>query len=223
MGRRKAQPQIEEQIIEEQDVIDQGKDTPTPAEPKIEDDEIEVSIDELRQILSEANPPRHTMLFDDEIHMESVNELINTLSQHEYVDLFVSTPGGAVHAMDVLIHYLNSRKYEIRIFLTLGVASAGTLLLTDFEGEIHFTENLTYLMIHKVDFLSYRNRREGETVKNLQRDVERMNKQLLRKYKAVGFSKKHLDKFKAGKDVYIYSKSFKKLIRRREELMSVED
>lgn len=148
--------------------------------------------------------------FSDEITVESVNSLISTLEVFEdEIVLYFSTVGGDPSAMQFLIDFLNSRKEKLTIILTNQVCSAGTLLLTDFEGTVKLdVDNLDFILFHLADRTTY-NLRKIQHKEVEKQDIE-YNKIVGKKIKEKGFlTKKQLKRFFKGEDVAVYKKQFK--------------
>lgn len=155
--------------------------------------------------------PRHTLIFDEEIDIETVQGLINEMANHRQIDLFFATNGGSLTAMDALIHYLNVRKDDIVIYLTDEICSAGTFLLTDFEGCVKLARGLDFILFHLGDRLTYANRKGSINTKELLKQLKDTNEEMLAKFEALGLTKAELKKIKAGHDVIIYKKDFHRL------------
>ncbi len=154
---------------------------------------------------------RHTQIFDSEISVETVQNLINELNNYGKVDLFFSTNGGQMVAMEALLHYLNERKEDITIILTDEICSAGTFLLTDFQGCLKLSKGLDFILFHIGDRMTYANRKGDLSRKDLLAQLKELNEELARKFSALGLNSKELKKFKAGYDVILYRKDFHRL------------
>lgn len=154
---------------------------------------------------------RHVQFFNDDISPESVQNLINELNNYVEVDLYFSTNGGSRSAIEVLIHYLNSRKDEITVYLTEEVCSAGTYLLTDFEGEVRISENLDFLLFHLIDrFMSVSKKGDISKVE-LKKQLKELNVKDTNKFKKLGLTDKEIKRYKAGYDVILYQKDIHRL------------
>ena len=152
--------------------------------------------------------------FDKEIDTDSVNELVGNLQEREgEINLWFSTSGGSPDAMQFLIQFLNSRKQDITITITEWLMSAGTHLLTDFEGKIIIGDLLDFMLFHVVDRESYNLRTEGAVSdKMLMKQDYEKNVIFAEKLKERGFlTDKQVTAFLKGKDVILYSKDFKNL------------
>lgn len=155
--------------------------------------------------------PRFKILFDDEINSESVNSLVENIFSYQSVDLYVTTPGGALHAMDVLIDAINEHP-DIKVILCGAVCSAGTFLLTDVDCEVVIHDNLDFIMIHGAD-----RQTEGQWRKYaldydiLKGQLDLCNQERAKKFKTIGIPKKLIDKYLKGEDVYLYREDLKKL------------
>lgn len=157
------------------------------------------------------NNPRYVYHFDNPIEWESVQELIDILAQHEKIDLFFTTEGGEIAEVKVLIHYLNSRKDDIDIYLTDIIMSAGTFLLTDYEGKIILTDNLDCILFHKTDRQVYTRRQQFISIPTLLEQLDDYNDMMAQKYLKLGLTKSEIKEYKEGKDVVLYRKDFKRL------------
>ncbi len=193
--------------VEEQDTVEvQEEETITMS---LEEALEQGLLDDLLPHQSEA---RHTQIFDEDINVDSVQKLINELNNYSKIDLFFSTVGGQLTAMEALIHYLNSRKEDIAIYLTEEICSAGTFLLTDFEGELYLSENLDFILFHMGDRLMYSNRKSGAvSKKELMKQLKAINKTLTAKFEKLGLTPQEVKKFKQGYDVILYRKDFHRL------------
>lgn len=200
------------------------KEAPAVVEPTVqappEEETITISLEEalergfLDGIMPNMQPPniRHTQIFDEEIHTETVQKLINELNNYPKIDLYFATNGGQLTAMEALIHYLNSRKEDIVIYLTEEICSAGTFLLTDFQGELHLSPNLDFILFHLGDRLTYSNRKSGLiSKKELMKQLKFINKVRTKQFQELGLTEKEIKKYKAGYDVILYRKDFHRL------------
>lgn len=151
--------------------------------------------------------------FNQKINTDTVNELVDRLQDIEgKISLFFSTNGGQLDSMRYLISFLNSRKKDITITLTDRLVSAGTLLLTDFEGEIVINEGLDFILFHMWDRESYSLRvditisdkilTKQDKAGNLFFAEKLKNKKLL--------NDKQIKQFLQGKDVVLYKDTFSK-------------
>ncbi len=153
---------------------------------------------------------RHTLLFNDEITWEAVQELIDNMGNYYDIDLFLATNGGTPCAMEALINYLNWRKDHVTVHLTDRICSTGVDILTDFEGEIVLSKNLDYLIFHIVDRSLYTLRTPFE-YKELVKQLQVENESDITKLRALGLTEVELKKYKSGKDVFLYRKDFHRL------------
>lgn len=194
------------------------KEAPAVVPQEQEEEIITISLEEafkaglLDEVIPQQPNARHTQIFDEEIHTETVQKLINELNNYNKIDLFFATNGGQLTAMEALIHYLNTRKEDIVIYLTEEICSAGTFLLTDFEGELHLSPNLDFILFHLGDRLTYTNRKSGLiSKKELQKQLKFINKVRTKQFQALGLTEKEIKKYKAGYDVVLYRKDFYRL------------
>lgn len=153
--------------------------------------------------------------FDEPINTETVNNLVDKLQELKgSVNLYFSTEGGYKTNMIFLVDYLNSRKDDITITLTDIVASAGTMILTDFNGKIKLGASLDYILFHCFDRETY-NIRNYEVISTkilIQQDIE-SNKIFAKKLKDRNIlTSQQIKKVLKGKDVVLYRKDFNQLI-----------
>lgn len=155
--------------------------------------------------------PRYVYHFDQVIDGDSVQGLIDTLVLHDKIDLFFTTEGGEIVEAKVLIHYLNSRKDDIDIYLTDVIMSAGTFLITDFQGKITITDSLDCILFHKIDRQVYTRRQQFVSIQTLLEQLDNDNEILAKKFLKLGLTKSEIKDFREGKDVVLYRKDFNRL------------
>lgn len=153
-----------------------------------------------------------TIRFDSEIETPTVNELISSLHQHESVDLFFATPGGYITDMYALLHYLNSRKSDIRVFLDAGSHSIGAAFLTEFQGTVVFTEHFESCFIHRWDGAVYKFRKDDNDDQS-EKDQQwtKLWKKYVKKLENIGVCHKKIKRLRKNKPVYLYRRELKKL------------
>ena len=151
--------------------------------------------------------------FNNEITTESVNELVDKLSQaesEEKINLWFSTNGGDMESMHYLISVLNSFGENITVTLCGRVHSAGLDLLTDYTGKLIISDRVDYFIFHKED----RNLNvltDKKHSKKLIKNMEEDNKIFAKKLKDKGIlTDKQLKKFNKGLDIYVYRDTIKK-------------
>lgn len=154
---------------------------------------------------------RKTIYFDDHINVQTVLGLIKEIEAQEEVDLYFSTEGGEVDAMNVLIHSLN-RHPDIEIFITSVLGSAGTHLFAYCYRKIHLTKGLDYIFFHCTDRESYNIRKSRYIDKEVlvQQDIEH-NKDLAKRFRKIGLTEEEIKSYLEGEDVILYRKDFKRL------------
>lgn len=155
--------------------------------------------------------PRYTYHFEKDLDTETIQNLIDILNQHEKIDLFFSTEGGETVSAKVLINYLNNRKDDIVLHLTDVLISAGVLILLEFKGKIILTEELDFILAHKIDRLVYTNRKQLVETKVLLGQLVETNKKIASKLLAIGFTSKEVKDYNSGKDVVLFRKDFNRL------------
>lgn len=154
---------------------------------------------------------RYSYLFENKISTETVQELINTVHGYEEVDLYVMTEGGEIAAMTALVDYLNRRKESVKIYIKDYCMSAGTILLTDFKGDIELCEDLDFLMFHVWDYKEYNLRHATKHDRIIKKQFAKGNEEFSKKLKNLGLNQKEVSKFLKGKDVVIYRKDFNRI------------
>lgn len=154
---------------------------------------------------------RYIYYFNEEIDTETVQDLIDNLSNYPAIDLFITTPGGISTAMYVLLHFLNNHP-DIRIYLTGYIASAGTFLLTNCNKEIIIHDDLDWILFHMGDRSI-----EGQFRKNpidhniLYNQLKLENEKWANKFANLGLNKKEIKSYLEGNDVVLYKDDFKRL------------
>ena len=159
----------------------------------------------------------HTIMFDDEIAEEPVQMLINEMSQYPFVNLYFSTEGGMVHVMRALVDYLNRRSnpgdISVRVYLNLVCISAGTLLLTDYIGQLYMTCDFRYFWFHAPDVRTFNIRKEAGSEKLL-KFLHEDNEEFYSKLLEVGLTEAEIQSIRDGDDVYIFRDDLKRLTRK---------
>lgn len=151
--------------------------------------------------------------FDNDITVESVNNLVDKLQNKEgKIELYFSTNGGSPSAMNFLINFLNSRKEEITVVVTDGCYSAGADIFVYFEGKIR-TELLDCVVFHLLDRPSYSFRKDDYTydsnIIKKQDNIYNLNfAEKIKERKLL--TEKQLKNLLNGKDVVVYREQFKK-------------
>ena len=151
--------------------------------------------------------------FRDEISVDSVNGLVQKLqAEAGPISLWFSTNGGTSSAMEFLMTYLNSRAEEITITLTDKIYSAGTQILTDFNGTIEIKE-LDSILFHVADRETYNFRKDSYSAdfKIISKQDRAYNLRCAAKFKQRNLlTDKQIKDFLKGKDVVIYQEQFLK-------------
>ena len=153
---------------------------------------------------------RISIMFDNKITIETVQELIDNLHKHSEADLWFSTSGGEASSMRVLVNYLNTRP-EVKIYIQDCLQSAGTQLLTDYKHQLEITNDCDFILFHAVDRESYKIRKQYICANKIEKQDRQENKKYTKKLLKIGFTDKQVEKFLKGKDVIFYKKDFKKL------------
>jgi len=163
------------------------------------------------ELMFEMIPMRYTYYFNDEINSESVQEVIDILSIQPSVDLFITTPGGELSSMNVLIHFINNHP-DIKLHLIGVIASAGTFLLTDCNKEIILDKDLDFILFHQGDrSVPGQFRYDPVDYKIMYEQLKETNDIWAEKFFKLGLTKKEIKLFLEGKDVVLYKKDFNRL------------
>jgi hypothetical protein len=168
----------------------------------------------------------HTIIFNSTINAQTVQEIINEISQFPFVNFYFSTDGGNLNEMNILVDYLNYRHSENALKLVLYdfVASAGTMILLDYEGPIYIQKYFRGFMFHAPD-ITVGTVRPGVFGKKSKELLDLMNEELYTRYMEVGLTKSDITKIRNGEDVYVWfnelGKIKKKLIESEENYMHV--
>lgn len=166
----------------------------------------------MEEITFERQPiMRYVYHFDNEITTESVQKVIDLLSNFPSVDLFFTTVGGSGPAMNILIHFINNHP-DIKIYLSCYICSAGTFLLTDCKKEIIFTDDLEFILFHMGDREvegQFRKRKLNSDI--LYEQLKIQNQRWGETFEKIGLNKKEMKAFFDGDDVILYKKDFKRL------------
>ena len=155
-------------------------------------------------------------LFNEGINEESVNNLVDKLEnvdKEENINLWFATAGGASSAMGFLVNYFNSIKDKLTITFTEKLLSAGTSILTDFEGKIILDlDDLDCILFHGADRESYRFRKDStfHDAKILSKQDKEYNINFAKKVKNKKLlTDKQLKDLLKGRDVVVYKEQFK--------------
>ncbi len=154
---------------------------------------------------------QQTIIFDSDITKKNVQHLIDVISQYTYVNLYFATNGGRLDMMNILIDFLNHR-YEmnsIKVTLFDFVASAGTLLLVDYNGPI-FVKDLRAFLFHAPD-ISLPSIRKDSFQKGIEKLLHKHNEEFYNHLANIGLSKTEINKIKSGEDIYYFAEDFHKL------------
>lgn len=153
----------------------------------------------------------HTIIFSDEISEESVQGLIDEISKYEFVNLYFCTDGGCIFSMRILVDFLNYRNSlgSLKLILNRRIASAGTYLLTDYEGDL-YVRDLYYIIFHAADVNLPKVRRYDHQ-NSFEKSIEDFNEEYFSKFLLLGLTKADISKMRGGKDIFISRENFNKL------------
>lgn len=165
----------------------------------------------LNELESVDEPQRYVYHFEDEINSETVQELIDRLTDYRAIDLFFTTVGGNAHSMRILLHFINNHP-DIKVYLTGYIASAGTFLMIECNKEIILCEDLDWILFHLGDRTiegSFRKTTLDYTI--LTEQLKEQNNEWVSKYKELGLNPKEIKRILEGDDVVLYRKDFDRL------------
>jgi hypothetical protein len=154
----------------------------------------------------------HSIIFNQEIYPDTVQELMDRMTQYPIVNLYFSTDGGELDTMLVLIDFLNRRAEQgnVRVYLSSYCSSAGTLLLTDYNGPLYVQPTFRFFYFHVPDFMSYKFRKvvNEDRLRDL---LLAYNETYYDKLKVVGLTRKQIDTIRKGDELYIFADELGKL------------
>ena len=156
----------------------------------------------------------HTIIFNDEITHKKIQTLIEYINAYEFVNLYFATNGGRLDIMSILVDFLNYRNklQSIRVILFDYIASAGTLILTQYKGTV-YTRGLRAIMLHSPD-ISANIIRKDDFQKGMEQLLEDTNNLYFKDLLKIGITNEVIDKIKKGDDVYLFKKDIAKLKRK---------
>lgn len=163
----------------------------------------------------------HTVIFNDDINLTTVQNLIDKINQYSFVNLYFSTDGGHCTDMRILVNFLNHR-YEndsLKLILCDEVQSAGTLILLNYKGPIFIDISFRFFMFHSFDIeMSTSRPYPGDKIAKEMLDIR--NEEYFENLLKLGLTKLDIKKIKDGDEVYISALNLSKIKR---ELCSSED
>lgn len=157
---------------------------------------------------------QHTIIFNSTINPENVQDVISECSPYPFVNFYFATDGGNINEMNILIDFFNYRYNEgsLKLILYDFVASAGTLILLDYEGPIFMQKYFRGFMFHAPD-ITVGTIRPGVFGKKSKELLDVMNEDLYKRYLDLGLSKADIQKMRNGEDVYVWFNELSKLKR----------
>lgn len=157
----------------------------------------------------------HTVIFNSTITPDNVADLIDEMNQYAFVNLYFSTDGGNINEMNILIDFLNYRykNDSLKLILYDFVASAGTLILFDYEGPIFLQKYFRGFMFHAPD-ITIGTIRQGVFGAKSKELLTIMNNDIYAQYLEIGLTKSDIEKMKKGEDVFVWYDNINKLKRK---------
>lgn len=156
----------------------------------------------------------HTVIFNSTITSDTVADVIDEINQFQFVNLYFSTDGGAINDMNILIDFLNYRYRadSLKLIFYDFVASAGTLMLLDYDGPIFLQKYFRGFMFHAPD-ITINTIRKGVFAEKSKELLDAMNEDIYNQYQKIGLTKADVAKMKKGEDVYVWYDELSKLKR----------
>jgi ATP-dependent protease ClpP protease subunit len=111
-------------------------------------------------VAKEYNVYLHGHIEDDRVYTELM-DLLNSVSEHDSINLYISSYGGSIQTTELLLNSINSCRAKVTGIGTGMLASAATILLLGcpcIEIEWHTT-----MMLHSYSSFSYGKRNESKT------------------------------------------------------------
>lgn len=165
----------------------------------------------LDELETEVPTQRYSYHFDNEIDRDTVQEVIDDLYSCPSVDLYFTTNGGSMTSMKRLVHFLNNHP-DLNIYLVNSIASAGTMLLTDYTGNLILDEDLEAILFHQGERpVEGQFRKTTFNTQILYDQMKEQNDKWIDKYKVLGLTPKEIKLILAGEDVILYRKDFNRL------------
>lgn len=144
----------------------------------------------------------YTYIFSKELTEENVQQFIDDTLVHKNIDVFFSGPGGGWCNMKSLAHYINGRQKDFTFYVDDVVGSASALLVLKYlKCKVVLTEDLGYMVLHRVDRQGFKlraTRAERFDIQQLVKVNEEIEKWLKGKVE-----KKSLQDHIEGRDVEI--------------------
>lgn len=155
---------------------------------------------------------QHSIIFNSNINPETVQDVIADANQHAFVNFYFATDGGNLNETNILIDFLNYRYNDgsLKLILYDFVASAGTLVLLDYEGPIFLQKYFRGFMFHAPD-ITVGTIRPGLFGKKSKELLDVMNEDLYARYLDLGLTKKDIQKMRDGEDVYVWFDELSKI------------
>lgn len=151
------------------------------------------------------------VIFDNELIPHTVADFCDELQDKVYkvqegdwVDVYISTVGGANHVRHPMLNCINKYRDYIKIYINFEMLSNGFILLlelAELDIPIYMTKDYMFSMIHKTDALLNNHRPIGyEPLSNVH--IKKYNNHIVSKLKKLGVSEDKINEFKEGKDIY---------------------
>lgn len=145
------------------------------------------------------------IIYNQELEEQSINSLINEIDNaEEFVDLYITTPGGSKNCYEPLIDYLNSKKELITLIANWEISSGGFLLFFKFQGEkkiLPGTTAMVHLTTSSLDareFLQQRSR----TI-SVWKKLQEVWEAEIEYYRMLGIRTDKLNLISTGHDIYL--------------------
>lgn len=168
--------------------------------------------------------------FDGDLNGESMPSLfeqLNLLEPDQDLCLYYQSDGGTVGESYTAIHALNREAFKRNVHIVFPFnicSSAFDIFLMTKECEKTIFPS-SFGMIHEasmpVDILSIKFNKPEELLKL--KSVETINDSAYKRYKDYGVSKEHIEKMRAGEDVYLQVEDLEKILKFQKDNLYIRD
>jgi len=150
--------------------------------------------------------------FDSVRQFEDIVTVLDAASEGDFMDIKLSTNGGALHSILPLLNSIRRTKATVGVHAVSDVASAGTFLLMAAD-EVYINPYVT-LMFHQVSFGSGG---AGSSVESHVAHTLKASKAIIHEMYRDFFTEHEITAMLSGKDFYMGKEEFDKRYDKREE------
>lgn len=158
-----------------------------------------------------------SVVFNNEINANNVHELIQSVEQdirdNGKCNLYFCSTGGYLDGAYILLDFLNSNSDKIALIAGGDLASCAAIIYFEYIGSKKLLDTAV-IMFHFVS-IKLESRETVSPNGNLKRclkDNERINKEYYCLLKRLNVPKKHLKRFKKGKDDWLHKADWMKFL-----------